>query len=359
MENSLLDKIEKKYIPVSGGFELTWECNLNCRFCYQARKSGKELSAYEIKKILGEIAGLGCLFLSFTGGEPLLREDFWEIAEYAGAKHFALTLQTNGTLINGKFAKRIRKLNFLDVHISLLGGKAKTHDWFTRQDGSFDKVMESISILTGQKVRVVLKATLMKQNFSELSGINKIAEKFGCKVITSTCVSAKNNGDKSPFSFRMDDSQVKDFYKSIFNKSPEAKRKYMPNSREGTANCACGRTGFCINPIGEVYPCVGLPVPLGNLQNNNFKEIWNKGGMLQKLREPGISSLPACSKCELLNKCVRCKGMAYIEDGSIFSRSKEACRITNIVEEVVKNGKENLQEAGNQYKKDETIFFQL
>lgn len=359
MENSLLEKIENKYIPVSGGIELTWKCNLKCRFCYQGRKNGKELETYEIKKILDEIAGMGCLFLSLTGGEPLLRGDFWEIAEYAKAKRFALTLQTNGTLVNDKFAKKISKLNFLDIHISLLGGTADTHDWFTNQTGSFDKVISAVKLLRRQNARVVLKTTLMKTNYSELGVINKIAEKHRCKLIVSTSVSAKNNGDKGPFSFRMDDSQIKDFYRSFLNRSSKAKKEYMSHSGEGTVNCSCGRTGFCINPIGDIYPCVGLPFSLGNLRKSNFKEIWNKGEMLQSIRDTGINSLPVCSKCELFSVCMRCKGMAYVEDGSITGISKEACRITNIIEEVIKNEKKNLQKTSHEHKKNETIFFQL
>ncbi len=71
MFGALAEKIEKNYIPITGSFELTWKCNLKCRFCYQCSDSKDELSLAEIKKILDELAGLGCLFLSFTGGEPL------------------------------------------------------------------------------------------------------------------------------------------------------------------------------------------------------------------------------------------------------------------------------------------------
>jgi radical SAM protein with 4Fe4S-binding SPASM domain len=335
MFGTLADKIEKNYIPVTGSIELTWRCNLSCRFCYQYQDSPDELTFNEMKGILDELASLGCLFLSFTGGEPLLHKDFWDIAEYAGAKQFALTLQSNGTLINQDYAKKIKELNFFDVHISLLGAKRQTHDWLTQSAGSFDKVINSLELLRRQNIRVMLKTTAVKQNFPELSQIQRIARQFGCKQVVSPIVSAKGNADKGPLEFRMDDSQMRDFYTAVFKKASRYKDDYQSHAGEGMVNCRCGRTGFCINPRGEVYPCVGLPVSVGSLKEESFKDIWDHSGFIKSIRQAGIDDLPVCSRCDLLSICMRCKGMAYMEDNSILAPSQEACRIAHIVKEVM------------------------
>ena len=342
MFGTLAEKIESKYIPVMGSFELTFRCNVGCRFCYQFHDEADELTFPEIKEILDEIADLGCLFLSFTGGEPLMRKDFWEIAEYAQRKKFAVTLQTNGTLVTEKEAQRIKELNFFDVHISLLGAKAETHDWLTRAAGSFNKVMRAIEFLRKQKVRVMLKTTVVKQNFDELESIHRIARKFGCQQVTSPNLNAKNDGDQSPYAFRIDDGQMKDFYVSSFKKFPKQKKLYPSHAGEGMINCRAGRTGFCINPKGDVYPCVGLPVSAGNLKKVSFKQIWDQSEFIREIRETQSNNLPVCSTCELLPFCMRCKGMVYVEEGNLRAPSKEACRVAHIVREVMGNEKEKV-----------------
>ena len=342
MFGTIADKIEKNYIPIAGSFELTWRCNLNCRYCYQYRNDTNELTMDEIKRILDELCELQCLFLSFTGGEPLLRKDFWDIAEYAKTKLFSLTLQTNGTLITKDYAKKIKELNFFDVHITLSGAKPQTHDWFTQSSGSFDKTMQAIEFLRTCNIRVTLTTTAIKQNFSELKGMQRIARKFGCQHVMTPLVCAKNNGDKSPHNFRIDDWQMKNFYSAIFKKVPRYKRDYKCHAGEIVADCRAGRTGFCINPVGEIYPCVGLPVPAGSLRNANFKQIWDSSDFLKEIREERLDALSQCSKCDLRPICIRCKGMAYIEDGGLLEPSKEACRIANIVKEVIEDEKKNV-----------------
>lgn len=342
MFGALADKIEKNYIPITGSFELTFRCNLSCRFCYQYREDNNELTLDEIKRILDELASLGCLFLSFTGGEPLLRKDFWDIAEYAKKRRFALTLQTNGTLITAECVKRIKKLNFFDLHISLLGASAETHDWFTRSPGSFDKAMRAIESLRAHDIRVMLKTTVTKQNFPELKRIDRIAKQFGCKQVMSPIVTAKSDGDKSSCGFRIDDDQMKDFYLTAFKKAPRQKKDYKSHAGEGMMNCRSGRTGFCINPVGEICPCVGFPVSVGSLRELSFKQIWGTSSFLKDIRETNLDALSVCSKCDLLPICMRCKGMACIEEGSILEPSKEACRIANIVKEVIEDEKEKV-----------------
>ena len=342
MFGTLAEKIEAKNIPVSCSFELTWQCNLDCRFCYQYRKDANELNLDEIKGILSELASLGCLFLSFTGGEPLLRRDFWEIAQYAKSRNFALTLQTNGTLITQDFAVRIKQLNFFEVHISLLGAKAQTHDWLTQRTGSFDKAIKAIELLRAQDVRVNLKTTVVKQNFSELEDIDRIAARFRCQQVKVPVVSARNSGDKAPCDYRIDDFQMKNFYSDIFKRNPKQRKDYESYAGEEMVTCRAARTGFSISPVGEIYPCVGLPVPVGSLRQNSFSQIWNTSDFIRQIREVKLDDLAQCSKCDLLPICMRCMGMAYIEDGGILAPSKEACRIANIVKEVMKGEEEKV-----------------
>jgi radical SAM protein with 4Fe4S-binding SPASM domain len=194
--------------------------------------------------------------------------------------------------------------------------------------------MQAIEFLHKQNIRTILKTTVTNQNFPELKHIGKIAKKFGCFQVATPVIGAKNNGDKSSFVFRLDDRDMRDFYLSAFKRIPRQKKEYESHAGEAMINCRSGRTGFCINPVGEVYPCVGFPVSVGSLRKKSFKEIWDSSNFLKKIRKQDLEALPECSQCTLLSLCMRCKGMAYVEDGDILGPSKEACRIAKIVKEV-------------------------
>ena len=108
--DSELNKFSIKDIPISCQFDLTYHCNLNCIHCYIVKNDIPELKTSQIKNILKQLARAGILFLSFSGGEILTREDFFEIAEYARKLHFSLNLKTNGTLIDEEIADKIAAL---------------------------------------------------------------------------------------------------------------------------------------------------------------------------------------------------------------------------------------------------------
>jgi len=335
--SSLMDKIVEKNIALSASLELTHSCNLRCVMCYQCLQQGSELSTDEVKNILDQLAEAGCLYLSFTGGEPLLRQDFWEVAEHAKKRAFALILQTNGTLIDSYAASKIKELNFLQVHISILGATAKTHDKITQVEGSFEKAIAAAECLVKRKVNVVFKTTLMKDNFSEYIDIWDLTAQIGAEPYFSPVVFPKINGDNSPLKHKLSDDQLIEFISSAFPRSPDLSRAYATNGM--VALCQMGKTDCCINPKGEVYPCVGLPLVSGSLREDKFSSIWNNSPVLDNIRTLDPQDLEDCSECELASICMRCPALGFLEKKGILGAPSECCRMTKIIKEVISNGK--------------------
>src|SRR3989304_10130510 len=133
-------------LPVSAIMELTYDCNLKCKHCYIVRSRRPVVSTREALNILDQLAEMGTLFLTFTGGEALQRADFFDIAEYARHRNFALRVFTNGTLINARTADKIKKISPLAVGISIYSHRAAVHDAFTRTRGSFEKSTKAIQM---------------------------------------------------------------------------------------------------------------------------------------------------------------------------------------------------------------------
>ncbi len=324
---ALADTVVEKRIPVDVQFELTWRCNQQCIHCYQYQAGKDELDTATVCDIISQLAESGTLYLAFTGGEPLLRQDFWQIAEFAARKHFALLLQTNATLIGLAEAKRIAELPLVTVHISILGISPHTHDSITQLCGSFAKMMRAIELLRQHGARVVLNLTLMKQNFNEYPAIQKLKEDLGPEVDirVSPYIYYKNDGSAGPGLLRLSDEQLREFLKM---------QGRNDSSRNQALLCNFGFCGCTINAKGEVYPCVAVPLVCGNLRQQRFSEIWAKSPVLTRIRSTDVKDLGDCTFCSLKNTCFRCSGFSYMEGKNLFGCSKEARRIARITQEV-------------------------
>jgi radical SAM protein with 4Fe4S-binding SPASM domain len=328
-------KLQEKHIIYSGSMELTWRCNFKCIHCYQYPPSRAELKTEEVKDIIAQLADMGCLYLSFTGGEPLLRDDFWEIAAYAREKTFALTLQTNGFLLTPESINKIKELNFLDVDLSLLGARPETHDAIVGRPGSFKKVVTAINLLRERKVTTNVKATLMKQNFSEFKEIKTLVESLDANLVMSPLIYPVHRGE-SPDSLRIEDEDMRNyFYEMIpLEEIKESEERAVETS---FLICQTGKTYCCINPEGKVYPCIMLPIIVGDLRKKRLKEIWHDSPLpvLERIRSMSVSDLVDCANCGISAKCNRCSALSYLEAGDMSFPAHESCRTARILEEVI------------------------
>ncbi|MBU1863230.1 MAG: radical SAM protein [Candidatus Omnitrophica bacterium] len=324
------EKIFTKKIPIEAQFELTWRCNQRCIHCYQFPPGDYELTTHQVKDILSQLADAGTLYLSFTGGEPLLREDFWHIARFAFKKHFAILLQTNGLLIDQPTAQRIADLNFFAVHISILGATAETHDAITQTPGSFTQVLRVVGLLRTRGIKVILNLTLMKDNFKEYFQIKALKDSLGADIDIriSPYIFLKNDGGCFPAALRLDDEQLKRFF---FDVKKETAGGLLHNKA-----LLCN-FGFCvctINARGEVYPCVAVPVVVGDLKREKFRTVWAEGSILKRIRNTSIADLHECQNCHLADFCFRCSGFSCLENGNLFTCSQESRRCAEIIKEV-------------------------
>jgi len=333
-------KVKENYIIYSAAFELTWRCNFRCIHCYQYAQSSPELATDEVKDIIAQLADIGCLFLSFTGGEPLLRHDFWEIAEYARKKTFALTLQTNGFLLNAESINRIRELSFLDVDLSLLGATPRTHDTIVGRPGSFQKVVQAIGLLRKNGIGVNVKVTLLKQNFPEMKEMKALVEDLDARLVMSPLVFPMRRG-KSIDHIRIDDQEMRAYYRTMipFDRLEKEEER---TEEVSFLTCQTGKTFCCINPKGKVYPCIMLPIVVGDLRKNSLREIWHTdpSAMLERIRSIGVSDLTGCPECSLASKCTRCSALSYLETGDMCSPADESCRMAKNLEEVISHWKQ-------------------
>ncbi len=326
----IIKKTQDRFIPFIVHWELTYHCNLQCPHCYVVpTESGKELSQEEITGILDILKESGTLYIIFTGGEILTREDFFDIAGYAREKGFALRLLTNGTLIDERVADQIEQLNPLSVEMSLYGSRPATHDRITASPGSFERSLRALKLLNDRSIRTRVKSLIMKLNAVEFQEMKKFARKIGSQFIYDTIVIPKLDGSMAPCRNCLDGEEL---YRLLY---PEVREKgENANSLQDDLSCTAGLNVLSISPYGDAYPCMAFKESGGNLTKDSLCKI-QRSPIFSKIRSITLSDLPECKGCELIPYCNRCPALAWMESGDLLGRSEPNCLLASVMRSIV------------------------
>ncbi len=336
----LREKASQKKIPLVCHFDLTYQCNLKCVHCYVAREERPELTTSEIKDILDQLAEVGTLYLILSGGEIFIREDFFEIAEYARRLHFALKLMTNGTLIDEEVADRVAALYPDLVSISIYSTTPEIHDGITLVPGSLVRTIGAAKMLRERAVKLRIGDVLIRQNINDYQKVYQLAQSIGASFQGDPRVTPRNNGDPFPLRFQVnEDDLFRVWADPIFSAQPGYEPEGLRSHGDGgDILCGAAHMSFYVSPYGDIYPCVQFPILCGNLRNDFFEEIWYHSLQMLKVRSTSPSRLPICSKCSLVEYCRTCPGLAYLEEGDFRAPSKTACMEARIIRNIKEGG---------------------
>jgi radical SAM protein with 4Fe4S-binding SPASM domain len=304
-------------VPISAHLDITYRCNERCEHCYLDHDDKGELTTAEIFDILGQLAEAGVFFLVISGGEPLLRRDFFPILERARALLFNVKLKTNAVLIREPEAQRIRELGVEQVQISVYSHRPEVHDGITKLPGSLKKTLRAIEFLKSQGLKVTIANVLMRPNLLDASGVQRLAADMGVGYTLDPTITPMMNGDTSPLSMRA----PRDVLRQVFRDpavvgNVEEFCAPPPAADDDVMDglpCSAGHTACYISPYGDVYPCVQFPLPSGNVRRQRFIDIWKYSPQLKEVRAIRARDLPTCSSCTHVASCTRCPGLAYME----------------------------------------------
>jgi MoaA/NifB/PqqE/SkfB family radical SAM enzyme len=281
-------KAWRKARPIQALYELTYRCNHLCTFCNNPlSRTGAELTTEEAFGVLRQLKELGVLYVTLTGGEPLLRQDFWEIAEEARRLKFAIRVFTNAYLIDDEVADRLRELAIVETSISIHGSTAEVHEKLTRIPGSFQRVLDAVRRLRERDMRVVLKTPVTRLNEHDLFEIKRIADENEAFMVFDTSITPRFDGDISPLGL----APSEDFYRWFWGKEGRPLRNGVeprPKTYQGREElegcCGTGRSGLMVDPYGNVFPCALWFRNLGNVREQGLETIWEESQELKEVR---------------------------------------------------------------------------
>ena len=354
----------------------TKTCNLKCRHCYMSsdnKKYQNELTTQEAKSFIDDLADFHVPVLLFSGGEPLIRPDFFELAEYAKEKGLRPTLSTNGTLITREVAQRIKDIGVGYVGISLDGLK-DVNDSFRGVEGAYDRAMEGIQNCVAVGQRVGLRFTINHHNIQELDNIFDFIEREninrvcfyhlvysgrGNKMMDQDVTAEESRKAMDTIIRRTKDFEDRGLEKEILTVDNHCDGVYMylKALKDGDEELAAqikdfiamnggNRSGIAfaeVDPLGYVHPDQFTQHhTFGNVRERKFGDIWQDvshpimAGL--KNRKPLLKG--RCSRCQFLDNCngnFRTRAEAQTGD---FWESDPSCYLTD--EEIGIAGEEDV-----------------
>lgn len=284
--------------PLAGPLKVQWDilyrCNSRCITCdrWHALEGENNMPVEREKRLIDELSQMGTLSIAFSGGEPFLRKDIFELFTHARQAGITTSVNSNGLLITDAVAEKIVASGLNMIYLSLDGGTAETNDYIRGVKGSFDKTFTAIERLKrarGKAPKIFINCTVNNRNVSELSELVRLAKIAGVDGVT---IQPAHNCEGMEFSIPDDlllgETSIPAFeqqmeillrdYSEIFPMMHE----YFANFSTFTRNpidlyryrCVATYTSVQVHPNGDVYSCPVAFEKMGNLIDSSFKEIW-------------------------------------------------------------------------------------
>ena len=328
-------------------WETTGACNLRCVHCRREWESAppNELSTTEVKtRLIDAIADARWhSILVFSGGEPLMRPDLFELIEYANQRGVIPALATNATLIDDAIAKRLASLGVSRVSVSLDGASAETHDAFRGMPGSFDDAVRGILALRKANVEVQINVTFTKANRDEASQMLDLVQRLDACALHAFLLVPVGCGVELPETIRLEASEVEQLLIYFDTQATERdlevratcapqaqrvrrqrarvrERKGLPPGRGLAASskgCLAGGGILFVDAVGRVFPCGYLPVEVGDIRKTPLVQVLADSKLLAQLRDSSLLE-GRCQGCEFAPVCGGCRARSYGTTGGLF-----------------------------------------
>ncbi len=338
-------------------WNITNRCNLACEHCYSRSGPGVsaegELTTDEALALIDDLARIKIPLIIFTGGEPLVRSDLWNLAGHARAQGIKTALSTNGTLITSDIAVKIRNSGIEYAGISLDGASAEIHDRFRNSPGAFKRAVAAFSRCREAGIRTGVRVTLTRENFGELDPLVDLARNVGASRFCLYWLVPCGRGIDSYRRLQLGGKEVEDALALLYRRAQEIDPSRMEfltvdapqdcihlirsMERDQSPDLSGARTliesmkGGCsagdrvanIDPWGNVYPCQfarSKEFLAGNVRERPFSEIWadDDHPVLRQFRAEKTHVSGRCRECGYFTLCGGgCRVRAHAETGDI------------------------------------------
>lgn len=320
-------------------WNLTRRCNLRCGHCYLDAdlldgRRVDELSTDECRRVIDQIREVNqSPFLILTGGEPLLRPDLPDIAEYASSLGAYVVVGTNGLLLTDAVVVRLREAGVKGLGVSLDAASPPVHDSLRGMPGAWERAVAGIKQAAAQGMPFAVQTTVTRENAGDLDRIAELAESLGATALNVYFLVCTGRGqemsDLTPGEYERVLGRLYDlhgrfggrmlvtakcaphFRRVVFDRDPAS-----PLMKTYQGGCPAGTHYIRITPAGDVTPCPYMPESVGNIRRTQFRVMWESSPTFASLRQPDLRE--RCDLCEFRTVCGGCRARALAETGNML-----------------------------------------
>ena len=310
-------------LPHIIAWEVTKACNLNCLHCRASATATPDSCELDTKEGYAVLEGMrhgGTRLVILTGGEALVRGDIFDLASYGTSLGLRMTLATNGSLVTGEVARRIRETGIVRVSVSLDAVTPDVHDAFRGLPGSFEMALRAIGTLAGEGVPVQVNTTVAAVNISHMDSFPAFIRKIGAMAWHVFFLVPTGRGEQvMPARVKEYRDMLDAFYATSKASDIECKATCAPQyyrmlaERDGaspTKGCLAGTEFGFVSSIGIVQPCGFLQIPCGDIRKDSLQDIWNSSETFALLRDEGKLK-GKCGDCRFTPVCGGCRARAF------------------------------------------------
>jgi len=330
--------------PAHPVWEMTAACNLRCIHCHASggKRAADELTTEEAKRLLDQLAEVGEFrMMAFTGGEPLVRRDLFELLAYSKALGFTNTMATNATLIDDAVARRLRRCGVVIAAVSLDGFDAATHDMVRGLPGAFEAAVKGMRALRRAGILLHINITAMEYNMGQMEPLMALVDQLGAGILLMYQLVPVGRGRgirEAALDLGANERLIRFMARAQrvteAIMEPVAGPQYWPFllGRDGVASgtllrlaetvfhgCSAGRGFVYVKPNGEVWPCPFIEVSCGSVRQTPFPIIWTTSTILKDLREREKLLKGRCGECQYRRLCGGCRGRAWATTGDYLA----------------------------------------
>lgn len=357
-EFPLWKKLGDKRALCTFELEITARCNLNCRHCYINLPAGdrkakkEELSPEQVKKIAGDAVSLGAIWCLVTGGEPLVRKDFFDIYLTLKKRGLLVSVFTNATLVTEEHVTFFKKYPPRAIEVTVYGATPETYERVTRKPGSYKTFRRGLDLLLGAGLKVSLKTMALRSNIHEMEEISRFCRERNRDFYRfDPFLHLRYDGDparnRDILSERLSPEEIVALEKSDPSRFEALKKNVDilidPKFSKTTCNrlfrCGAGKENFCVSYNGVFRFCSSLwhPECVFDLKTGSLAETWERLFIkVRNMKSDRKEFIEKCRACPIVNLCMWCPAFAYLETGELDVPVNYFCRLAHAREKALK-----------------------
>jgi heme b synthase len=327
-------------------WETTRNCNLACVHCRASATMGpyeNELTTEESFRLLDQIAEVARPIIILTGGEPLLREDIFDIAAYGTRLGMRMVMALNGTLLTVPVAEKLVGAGIKRLSISIDGATADSHDRFRQVDGAFEGALAGVEAAKSAGLEFQINTTITKSNLAEIPRIHELTIELGAvahhifllvptgrgKYIVDQAIDAAEYEEvlnwfydqRERSELELKATCAPHYYRILRQRARKEGKKitFESHGLDAVTRGCLGGIGFCfISHRGDVQPCGYLTLDCGNVREQSFADIWDSAEVFATLRDDDQLE-GKCGDCEYRRVCGGCRARAFEATGNFMA----------------------------------------